>query len=79
MNPSFKAAALLAFAFAACAPAQADDGLALRIANSAGAAQGNAALAEIRRELKASLLSQLKPLLPQAVAVAPAAPMLAQR
>ena len=77
MTKSFQIAAALALSLAATSPANADEGLALRLAMSAGsaiAAQGNAALAEIRRELKDTLADHLiKPFLP-----APAAPVLAQ-
>ena len=71
MNKTMKnrtGAALVALAFAAfAAPAAADD-ITTRTAIAVGqaiAAQGNAALVEIRQELKDALLEQIKPLLPE--------------
>lgn len=80
MNKSIKiAAALVALSLGTATTAvNADEGFALRAAATVGsviAAQGNAALAEIRREVKESLVQQLKPFLPQpAPAVPPQAP-----
>ena len=69
MTKSTQIFAALALSLAATAPAHADDGLALRIAMSAGsaiAAQGNAALAAIRQDIKDTVIEQLKPFLPAA-------------
>ena len=78
MTKSFQIVAALALGLAATAPARADDGFALRVAMSAGsaiAAQGNAALAEIERELKDTLADRLfKPFLPAPVSTAQAKP-----
>jgi hypothetical protein len=79
MTKTLKAAALLALSFAACAPAQAEESVAARAASAVGtmiAAQGNAALMEIRRDVKDTLGQKLKPLLPQP---APAKPVPAKR
>jgi hypothetical protein len=69
-------AALLALACATiAAPAAASDGLAARAANAVGAAiaaQGDAALAEIKREMKDTLLEKVRPLLPAPAPPAPA-------
>ena len=59
MTKSLKLAALLALSFAASA------------VGAAIAAQGNAALAELRNELKDTVARQLKPLLPAPVVAAP--------
>lgn len=75
MTKSLKLTTLLALSLAASAPAHAEESVAIRAASAVGAviaAQGNAALVEIRREVKDALASQLKPFLPQA---APAAPI----
>lgn len=82
MNKAFNTrigAALVALSFSAFAgTAAADEGIATRTAVAVGhiiAAQGNAALVEIRRELKDALLEQVKPLLPKPAPEAqPAAP-----
>lgn len=71
MNNSMKnriGVALVALSFTAfAAPAAADD-ITTRTAVAVGqaiAAQGNAALAEIRQEIKDALMEQIKPLLPE--------------
>ena len=73
--------ALLAAALVACTsmvPASAaTETLPERAVNALGAviaSQGNAALIQIRRELKDTLLQQIKPLLPKPSEAAPAAP-----
>jgi hypothetical protein len=79
MSKSVKAAALLALTFAACSPAHAEESMVARAASAVGmviAAQGNAALVQIRHDVKDSLAEKLKPFLPQA---APAKPVPAQR
>lgn len=78
MNKSFRlsiAAALTALSF--CASVNAEESLPERAVEALGtviASQGNAALLEIRRELKDTLLQQLKPFLPPPAA-APARPV----
>lgn len=70
------AAALVAFTSMVPASA-ATETLPERAANALGAviaSQGNAALLEIRRELKETLLQQFKPLLPKPSETAPTAP-----
>jgi hypothetical protein len=65
-------ATLTALALALCSltgTASANDGLPTRAVNALGAAvaaQGNAALVQIRRELKESALEAMKPFLPDA-------------
>ena len=82
MNKAFNiriGAALVALSCTAFAgTAGAEESIATRTAVAVGhaiAAQGNAALVEIRRELKDVLLEQIKPLLPQpATEAQPATP-----
>ena len=67
MNKTFAAAAIVALA-AFAGPASAQDNLPARAISAVGyaiAAQGDAALVQIRQELKDTLLEQLRPYLPQ--------------
>jgi hypothetical protein len=66
IRSTLSALALATLAFAAT-PAQADDGIAVRVATGVGrviASQGNAALITIREEIKAKLVDSLSPFLP---------------
>ena len=81
MNKSMQiAATLIALSLGTATTAvNAEEGLAIRAAYAVGAmiaAQGNAALVEIRREVKETLIQQLKPYLPNP---APAVPAPGQR
>ena len=81
MNKTFKtqiAATVLALGFAAvAAPAAAADSLPTRAANALGfaiAAQGDAALAQIRDEIRQTVIETVTPYLPQRTDAADQAP-----
>lgn len=75
MNKPLAAALVLSFA-AFAGPAAAEESLSSRAASAVGAviaSQGNAALVQIRQELKETLLEQLRPWLPQPAGEKPVA------